>query len=126
MSDATKKYTTIHYQGYLELEKILDAQHPRSAELEEKPAHDEMLFIIVHQVYELWFRQILFEIDSVPSSKILVILLVVFCFLIRTNIRTFIILFLSLFDFLCSIVRSLRVSVFLPGALHMISTICYP
>ena len=65
MSDATKKYTTIHYQGYLELEKILDAQHPRSAELEEKPAHDEMLFIIVHQVYELWFKQIIHELESV-------------------------------------------------------------
>ncbi len=65
MPDATKKYTTIHYQGYLELEKILDAQHPRSAELEDKPAHEEMLFIIVHQVYELWFKQIIHELASV-------------------------------------------------------------
>ncbi|MCB0565283.1 MAG: hypothetical protein KDD01_12990 [Phaeodactylibacter sp.] len=65
MSDATKKYTTIHYQQYLELEKVLNAQHPRSAELEEKPAHDEMLFIIVHQVYELWFKQIIHELGSV-------------------------------------------------------------
>ena len=30
-----------------------------------KPAHDEMLFIIIHQIYELWFKQILFELDSV-------------------------------------------------------------
>lgn len=65
MPDATKKYTTIHYQGYLELEKILNAQHPRSAELEDKPAHEEMLFIIVHQVYELWFKQIIHELASV-------------------------------------------------------------
>ena len=67
MPDATNKYTTIHYQGYLELEKILNAQHPRSAELEEKPAHDEMLFIIVHQVYELWFKQIIHELASVTE-----------------------------------------------------------
>ena len=32
---------------------------------EVKTAHDEMLFIITHQVYELWFKQILFEIDSI-------------------------------------------------------------
>ena len=67
MTDATKKYTTVHYQGYLELEKILNAQHPRSGELEEQPAHDEMLFIIVHQVYELWFKQILHEVDHLGA-----------------------------------------------------------
>ena len=58
------KYTTIHYQEYLQLEKLLNAQDPRSAQLEE-PAHEEMLFIIVHQVYELWFKQIIHELDSV-------------------------------------------------------------
>ncbi len=65
MSDETKKYTTIHYRSYLELDKILDAQHPRSEELEDKPAHDETLFIIVHQVYELWFKQIIHELASI-------------------------------------------------------------
>ncbi len=60
-----KKYTTIHYHGYLQLDKILDAQRMRSAELEEQAAHDEMLFIVVHQVYELWFKQIRHELDSV-------------------------------------------------------------
>jgi tryptophan 2,3-dioxygenase len=49
----------------LHLDKILDAQYPRSAELEPKPAHDEMLFIIVHQIYELWFKQIIHELSSV-------------------------------------------------------------
>ncbi|MEZ4932311.1 MAG: tryptophan 2,3-dioxygenase family protein, partial [Saprospiraceae bacterium] len=53
MTDKDLKYTTIHYHSYLQLDKILDAQHPRSADLEEKPAHEEMLFIIIHQVYEL-------------------------------------------------------------------------
>ena len=65
MESPAKKYSTIHYQSYLQLEKILGAQRLRSAELEPAPAHDEMLFIIVHQVYELWFKQILFEMESV-------------------------------------------------------------
>lgn len=54
----------VHYSDYLQLEKILDAQQMES-ELRGAPAHDEMLFIIIHQAYELWFKQILFEIDSV-------------------------------------------------------------
>ncbi len=65
MSEKGSKYTTIHYHSYLDLDKILGAQHPRSAELEEKPAHEEMLFIIIHQVYELWFKQIKHEMESV-------------------------------------------------------------
>ena len=38
----------IHYHDYLELEKILDAQHPESSK-QNFSAHDEMLFIIIHQ-----------------------------------------------------------------------------
>lgn len=63
--DPSKKYTTIHYHSYLQLEKLLDAQHTRSGKFEAKPAHEEMLFIIVHQVYELWFKQIMHELESV-------------------------------------------------------------
>jgi tryptophan 2,3-dioxygenase len=59
------KYTTIHYHSYLELDKILGAQHPRSEKLSKNPAHEETLFIIVHQVYELWFKQIIHELKSV-------------------------------------------------------------
>ena len=59
-----EKYSTIHYRNYLGLDKILNAQELRSAQLEE-PAHEEMLFIIVHQVYELWFKQIIHELESV-------------------------------------------------------------
>ena len=55
----------IHYGEYLELDKILNAQHPESFKPGKQPAHDEMLFIIIHQAYELWFKQIQFEIDSV-------------------------------------------------------------
>ena len=60
-----KKYTTIHYHSYLQLDKVLDAQHPRSGDLDATPAHEEMLFIIVHQAYELWFKQIIHEMQSV-------------------------------------------------------------
>ena len=63
--DKSEKYSTIHYRNYLGLDKILDAQILRSAELEDTPAHEEMLFIIVHQVYELWFKQIIHELESV-------------------------------------------------------------
>lgn len=54
-----------YYPDYLELDKILDAQHPVSYMEGNEPAHDEMLFIIIHQAYELWFKQILFEVDSI-------------------------------------------------------------
>lgn len=60
-----EKYTTIHYHQYLGLDQILNAQEPRSALVDGKEAHEEMLFIIVHQVYELWFKQILHELKSV-------------------------------------------------------------
>ena len=54
----------IHYSDYLQLDKILGAQFPESDKTGES-AHDEMLFIIIHQTYELWFKQLAFEIDSV-------------------------------------------------------------
>ena len=60
------KYTTIHYQNYLEVDRLLDLQRARSVALGQ-PAHDETLFIIMHQVYELWFKQILHELDSVAA-----------------------------------------------------------
>lgn len=54
----------VHYSDYLQLEKILNAQTLES-DLLQQHAHDEMLFIVIHQAYELWFKQLLFEIDSV-------------------------------------------------------------
>lgn len=56
----------VHYSDYLQLEKILNAQLPESERLQQ-PAHDEMLFIIIHQAYELWFKQLLYEVDSVSA-----------------------------------------------------------
>lgn len=53
----------VTYSSYLKLNQLLALQQPRS----EGPEHDEMLFIVVHQVYELWFKQILHEIDYLQS-----------------------------------------------------------
>ena len=55
----------MYYHDYLELDKVLSAQHPESFKAGQEPAHDEMLFIIVHQAYELWFKQVLYELDFV-------------------------------------------------------------
>lgn len=60
------KYDPIYYGEYLKLDKILDAQNLMSDKYG-KPAHDETLFIIIHQTYELWFKQILHEIDSIHA-----------------------------------------------------------
>lgn len=54
----------VYYSEYLQLDKILDAQIPESKK-EGIKADDEMLFIIIHQTYELWFKQILFEVDVI-------------------------------------------------------------
>lgn len=56
--------TSVHYHDYLQLDKILDAQHPES-DRHNASAHDETLFIIIHQAYELWFKQLHHEADSV-------------------------------------------------------------
>ncbi|HJQ47347.1 MAG TPA: tryptophan 2,3-dioxygenase family protein [Amycolatopsis sp.] len=53
MSD---RHASVTYTSYLALDEVLGAQRPRSAE------HDEMLFIVIHQVYELWFKQLLHEL----------------------------------------------------------------
>lgn len=57
--------TQLYYGDYLHLEDILNSQQPISFTDGYTPAHDEMLFIIIHQAYELWFKQILFELDYV-------------------------------------------------------------
>ena len=54
----------LEYSEYLKLKDLLNIQSLKSTE-RGKPAHDEMLFIIIHQVYELWFKQILHELDSI-------------------------------------------------------------
>jgi len=54
---------SMYYGTYLQIEKIIGSQFPVSFKEGNEPAHDEMLFIIIHQAYELWFKQILFELD---------------------------------------------------------------
>jgi tryptophan 2,3-dioxygenase len=56
----------VHYHDYLQLDKILNAQFPES-DKHNLPAHDEMLFIVIHQAYELWFKQLHHEADSVVN-----------------------------------------------------------
>ena len=57
----------LYYADYIQLDRLLAAQQLQSA-LHGRPAHDEMLFIIVHQAYELWFKQILWELDAVLAA----------------------------------------------------------
>jgi len=54
----------VDYGEYLQLPKLLSSQAPKSVAAG-APAHDEMLFIVVHQTYELWFKQVLHELGSV-------------------------------------------------------------
>jgi tryptophan 2,3-dioxygenase len=49
------------YGSYLQIDALLDLQRPRS----DGPEHDELLFIVIHQVYELWFKELLHEFDRV-------------------------------------------------------------
>jgi tryptophan 2,3-dioxygenase len=51
----------LSYGSYLRLGELLDQQRPESS----PPAHDELLFITIHQVYELWFKQLLHELTTV-------------------------------------------------------------
>jgi len=57
----SESHRAVTYESYLRLDTLLSLQQPRS----EGPEHDEMLFIVVHQVYELWFKEVLHELDRV-------------------------------------------------------------
>jgi aminocarboxymuconate-semialdehyde decarboxylase len=52
------------YSSYLKVSELLRLQHPQST----PPHHDELLFIIVHQTYELWFKELLHDLDAVVAS----------------------------------------------------------
>lgn len=56
--DPTKHGSAVTYSSYLKIEELLNLQSPRSI----GPEHDEMLFIIVHQTYELWFKCVMHEL----------------------------------------------------------------
>lgn len=54
----------LSYGSYLKVPELLEQQNL----LSDPPAHDELLFIVVHQVYELWFKQMIFELESVRAA----------------------------------------------------------
>jgi tryptophan 2,3-dioxygenase len=54
----------LNYGSYLKVPQLLELQQLES----DPPAHDELLFITIHQAYELWFKQILFELDAVGNA----------------------------------------------------------
>ena len=55
----------ITYISYLKIDELLELQKPES----KGPEHDEMLFIIIHQTYELWFKQLLHEARRVTLTN---------------------------------------------------------
>jgi tryptophan 2,3-dioxygenase len=72
MTDRTRhvllmNHPPVYYGDYLQVERLLSLQAPESAK-HGTPVHDEMLFIIVHQAYELWFKQVLHEFDRVERD----------------------------------------------------------
>jgi aminocarboxymuconate-semialdehyde decarboxylase len=56
-------FEQLTYSSYLKVPELLTLQHPQSS----PPHHDEMLFIIVHQTYELWFKELLHDLDAVVA-----------------------------------------------------------
>ncbi|MBA2302780.1 MAG: tryptophan 2,3-dioxygenase [Acidobacteria bacterium] len=56
---ADNESPAVTYGSYLQVDRLLELQQPRSDE------HDEILFIVIHQVYELWFKELLHEVDRV-------------------------------------------------------------
>ena len=57
---------TVTYSSYLKIDELLALQQP----LSDGPEHDETLFIVIHQVYELWFKQMLHELDYLKTLLI--------------------------------------------------------
>ncbi len=57
---------TLDYAAYLHLDQLLGLQQPRS----EPEEHDELLFIVIHQVYELWFKQLLHELTHLQRRLV--------------------------------------------------------
>ncbi len=54
----------LSYSSYLKVSELLELQQPQSS----PPHHDELLFILVHQTYELWFKELLHDLDAVVAN----------------------------------------------------------
>jgi tryptophan 2,3-dioxygenase len=64
--EGAQERSQLTYGSYLRLPQLLDAQHLES----DPPAHDELLFITIHQVYELWFQQLLHEAGTARDALV--------------------------------------------------------
>jgi tryptophan 2,3-dioxygenase len=60
----TEPHAQLSYGSYLKIDELTSLQH----RLSDPPHHDELLFIIIHQVYELWFKQMLHELKSIAAA----------------------------------------------------------
>jgi len=54
----------LNYSNYLKLDELLSLQEPRSS----PPEHDEYLFIVIHQTYELWFKLLMIELERIKAA----------------------------------------------------------
>jgi aminocarboxymuconate-semialdehyde decarboxylase len=63
-SPVTLQREQLTYSSYLQVPELLELQHPQSS----PQHHDEMLFIVVHQTYELWFKELLHDLDAVVAN----------------------------------------------------------
>jgi aminocarboxymuconate-semialdehyde decarboxylase len=63
-SPVVPKPNQLTYSSYLKVPELLELQKPQSA----PPHHDELLFILVHQTYELWFKELLHDLDAVVAN----------------------------------------------------------
>ncbi len=64
VDSASKQSEQLTYSSYLKVPELIELQHPQSS----PPHHDELLFIIVHQTYELWFKELLHDLDAVVAN----------------------------------------------------------
>src|SRR6266550_8100963 len=64
MGRVTHEAEGLSYGSYLKVPELLSLQRL----LSDPPAHDELLFIVVHQVYELWFKELLFELETARDA----------------------------------------------------------
>ncbi|MCP5378785.1 MAG: tryptophan 2,3-dioxygenase [Rickettsiaceae bacterium] len=64
IQDESAEYNSLSYGSYLQISKLLSLQKFQSPTME----HDELLFIIIHQVYELWFKQIIHEFSALKKN----------------------------------------------------------
>src|SRR5579871_3730421 len=63
-ADSSQPAEQLTYSSYLQVPELLRLQHPQSS----PPHHDELLFIVVHQTYELWFKELLHDLDAVVAN----------------------------------------------------------